>query len=447
MIHSFQRRKKRIIVDTYSGSVHIVDKDTQQAIELIDQLKSIDQAKEKLGDDYKEIFEEIELLIDQKLLFSKDSYKDLSLDLRKRPSHIKALCLNVAHTCNLSCDYCFASQGKYKGERALMSWEVAKKSIDFLLHESKNHHHLDIDFFGGEPLMNWDLVKETVFYAKSLEEEYDKKFRFTLTTNGILLDDEKIDFLNQYMDNVVLSLDGRKEIHDQLRRTINDQGSYDIIVPKFQKFIEKRGDREYYIRGTYTRNNLDFFQDIKHMADLGFSSLSMEPVIGDPSEDYMLTMDDLDRLLDEYDKLADYMIKRNKQKKPITFYHFMLNLEEGPCIYKRISGCGAGTEYMAVVPNGDLYPCHQFAGEDEFLMGNVFTGIDNEKLGQDFKECNCYSREECQDCWAKLYCSGGCSANAYHYGKNLKSTIPLSCELFKKRMECALDIKAEELDR
>lgn len=477
MIHTFQFNDNNIVVDTYSGAVHIMDDLSFAAVKEMntsrfDQTSSGDWENlyknlvKSYGENYSseeihQALQDINELIESNALFTEDTYKDLSLDLGKVPPIVKALCLNVAHTCNLDCDYCFASQGKYQGERALMTEEVAKRSIDFLIENSGNHYNLDIDFFGGEPLMNMDVVKFTVNYARSLEEEHNKHFRFTFTTNGMLLDEENSAYLNETMDNVVLSLDGRKKIHDQLRHDIRGKGSYDTIVPKFQEFVKNRADQEYYIRGTYTKNNKDFTEDVFHMADLGFHSLSMEPVIGDSSEAYMLGPDDVKDLEDQYEILANEMIRRSdlaydKEKKgespddlanedkPFIFYHFMLDLDEGPCIHKRISGCGAGSEYMAVTPWGDLYPCHQFVGEEDFKLGNVYEGVDQMDLQKDFKACNVYSRFECEDCWAKLYCSGGCAANAQHASGNIQGIVPFSCDLFRKRIECALGIKVHE---
>lgn len=477
MIHPYRLQGRNIVVDTYSGGVHVLDNLAYSAVKTMqnprfdltnpghwDDLedKLLKEFEDKTSkEEVRDVLKGISELIEEGSLFSNDTYETLSLNLRDRKTSVKALCLNVAHTCNLDCDYCFASQGKYQGERALMSEEVAKASIDFLIENSGGHHNLDIDFFGGEPLMNMDVVKETVTYAKEQGEKHDKNFRFTFTTNGMLLDTETIDYLNDTMDNVVLSLDGRKEIHDALRHTINGKGSYDVIVPRFQEFVEKRGDKEYYIRGTYTKNNKDFTQDILHMADLGFHRLSMEPVIGDSEDDYLLGPDDVKELEEQYERLAEEMIRRNgkakemeklggsaddlsNQDKPFIFYHYMLDLDGGPCIHKRISGCGAGSEYMAVTPWGDLYPCHQFVGEDDYKVGNVYDGIQEEALTKDFKECNVYSHPECKDCWAKLYCSGGCSANALHASGSIQGIVPFSCDLFRKRIECALSVQVEE---
>lgn len=480
MIHTYTYNDNNIVIDTYSGAIHILDDLGRYAVErmdmpefdlaapehwaalraeMIDHFKGIDTP-----DAVDEVLTGLRELIDNETLFTEDTYRHLTLDLKKRPTYVKALCLNVAHTCNLDCDYCFASQGKYHGDRALMSFDVARRAIDFLIEHSKHHRNLDIDFFGGEPMMNWEVVKRTVEYARAIEAEHDKHFRFTFTTNGMLLNDEVTAFLNEHMHNVVLSLDGRRDVHDRLRHTVSGKGSYDVIVPKFQRFVEQRGDMEYYVRGTYTKNNLDFTADIFHMADLGFHRISMEPVIGDPSEPYMLSMDDVPVLMHQYERLANDMIRRNRaayaaekagrrvsdlppSDQPYVFYHFMLDLENGPCIHKRISGCGSGTEYMAVTPWGDLYPCHQFVGEDAYAIGNVFEGIKNTELISEFKSCNCYARQDCQACWAKLYCSGGCSANALHASGALTGTVPLSCELFRKRVECAIAIEVAKLEQ
>lgn len=365
MIHQYKLNGYNIVLDTYSGSVHVVD---DLAYEIIADYEktSVDQIVTTMLDKYKddssisesdirETIVDIEELINDGQLFTKDEYENLSLDLKKRKTYVKALCLNVAHTCNLSCDYCFASQGKYNGDRAIMSYEVGQKAIDYLLENSGHHRNLDIDFFGGEPLLAWKVVKQIVAYARSKEQEYKKKFRFTFTTNGMLLNDEVTEFLNQEMYNVVLSLDGRKEVHDRLRQTVNGKGSYDHILPKFQEFVRKRGDQEYYVRGTYTRNNVDFTNDIFHIADLGFDKISMEPVICDPKEPYALTEEDLPEIYNQYEILAKEMIGRGEQGKGFTFYHYMLDLSEGPCIQKRITGCGSGTEYLAVTPWGELF--------------------------------------------------------------------------------------------
>ena len=433
MIHCYKLNGYNIVLDVFSGSVHSVDDLAYDIISLYEKESKESITKmmlEKYKDDktvneneIKEVFNDIETLKRENKLFTEDSFEDKAFDFKNRNTVIKALCLHVAHTCNLNCEYCFASQGKYHGERALMSFEVGKRAIDF---------------FGGEPLMNFDVVKKIVEYARSIEKKHNKNFRFTLTTNGVAINDDVIEFANKEMHNVVLSLDGRKEIHDNLRKTITGKGSYDIIVPKFQEFVKKREGKNYYMRGTFTHNNTDFTNDIFHMADLGFKELSMEPVVCKPDEKYALTESDLPILFEQYEILAKEMLKREKEGNPITFYHYMLDLEHGPCIYKRVSGCGSGTEYMAVTPWGDLYPCHQFVGDEKFCLGNIFDGVKNKELVNEFKCCNAYARPECKDCFAKLYCSGGCAANAYHATGDIKGTYEYGCKLFRKRIECAI---------
>ena len=456
MIHQYKLNGYNIVLDVYSGSVHVVD---ELAYDVISMYESCDKETiiaamlEKYADDpeineqeISDCFDDIEELKKQGKLFTEDQYKDLAFDFKKRNTIIKALCLHIAHTCNLNCEYCFASQGKYHGERALMSLEVGKRAIDFLIENSGSRVNLEVDFFGGEPLMNFEVVKEIVAYARSIEKKYNKNFRFTLTTNGMLVDDDVIEFANKECHNVVLSLDGRKEIHDNLRKTINGKGSYDIIVPKFQEFVRRREGKGYYVRGTFTHNNTDFTNDIFHMADLGFTELSMEPVVCSPDDPYALTYDDLPVLFEQYEILAKDMLRREKEGKPITFYHYMIDLTGGPCIYKRISGCGSGTEYMAVTPWGDLYPCHQFVGDDKYKLGDIWNGVDNHEVQDEFKLCNAYARPDCKDCWARLYCSGGCAANAYHATGSISGIYEYGCKLFRKRMECAIMMKVAGIE-
>ena len=456
MIHRYKLNGYNIILDVFSGSVHVVDdlaydvigmytdNDTESVVAAMLEKYSGDSEIDEA--EIRDCIADVEELKNEGKLFVEDNYADLAFDFKARNTVVKALCLHVAHTCNLNCEYCFASQGKYHGDRALMSFEVAKQAIDFLIENSGSRKNLEVDFFGGEPLMNFDVVKEITAYCRSIEKEKGKNFRFTLTTNGVLLDDEVIDFANRECHNVVLSLDGRKEVHDRLRKTVNGQGSYDVIVPKFRHFVERRGNKGYYIRGTFTHNNTDFTNDIFHMADLGFTELSMEPVVCPPDDPYALTYDDLPVLFEQYEILAKDMLRREKEGKPITFYHYMLDLNAGPCIYKRISGCGSGTEYMAVTPWGDLYPCHQFVGNPEYLLGNVYDGVTNTAVQDEFKLCNAYARPDCKDCWAKLYCSGGCAANAYHATGSVTGTYRYGCELFKKRIECAIMMKVAQAE-
>ena len=450
MIHQFKLNGFNIVLDVFSGSVHAVDEVAYDIISMYENnskeeiINEITNAYNVSADEVIECIEDIETLKENGKLFTKDEYENLAFDFKKKNTVIKALCLHIAHTCNLNCEYCFASQGKYHGERALMSLEVGKRAIDFLIENSGTRKNLEVDFFGGEPLMNFQVVKDIVKYARSIEKEHNKNFRFTLTTNGVLVDDDVIEFANKECHNVVLSLDGRKEIHDNLRKTINGKGSYDTIVPKFKKFVESRNNKGYYIRGTYTHNNVDFTKDIFHMADLGFTELSMEPVVCSMDDPYALTYDDLPVIYEQYEILAKEMIKREKEGNPITFYHYMIDLSGGPCIYKRVSGCGSGTEYMAVTPWGDLYPCHQFVGDDKYLLGDIFKGITNSEIQNEFKLCNAYARPECKDCWAKLYCSGGCAANSYHATGSISGIYEYGCKLFRKRMECAIMIKVAQ---
>ena len=396
-------------------------------------------SEEVTRDEVMECWEQVDQLKKAGMLFSEDSFEPLQDELKRRSEGIvKALCLHVAHSCNLNCEYCFAGQGKYSGERALMSFETGKRALDFLIEHSGSRRNLEVDFFGGEPLMNWQVVKDLVKYARSVEKQHNKNFRFTLTTNGMLIDDEVIEFSNREMSNVVLSLDGRREIHDRYRVDYEGRGSWDRIVPKFQEFVKRRGDKNYYIRGTFTHANPDFLKDIETMLDLGFTELSMEPVVAAENDPASLTKEDISVVKEQYEKLALLMLDREKEGRPFTFYHYMIDLKDGPCVYKRISGCGSGTEYMAVTPWGDLYPCHQFVGDEKFRLGDVWNGVNNVEMTDEFRACNVYSRQECRECWARLYCSGGCAANAYHASGSVNGIYEKGCELFKKRMECAI---------
>ena len=454
MIHQYKLNGYNIVLDIYSGSVHCVDEVAYDMIAMYEQndkqtivdamLAKYGEREDVSAEELSECYDDITALKEQGKLFAPDTYRDKAFDFKNRNTVVKALCLHVAHTCNLNCEYCFAAQGKYHGERAVMSLEVGKAAIDFLIKHSGTRRNLEVDFFGGEPLMNFDVVKETVAYARSIEKEHNKNFRFTLTTNGVLVDDEVIEWANRECHNVVLSLDGREEVHDRLRKTVNGKGSYATIVPKFQHFVEKREGKGYYLRGTYTHNNPDFTKDIFHMLDLGFDQLSMEPVVCAPEDPYALTKEDLPVLFEQYEILAKAQIDRRREGRPFTFYHYMLNLEHGPCVYKRISGCGSGTEYMAVTPWGDLYPCHQFVGEEAYKLGDLWTGVTNTALRDEFKLCNAYARPDCADCWARMYCSGGCAANAYHATGSITGVYEYGCELFRKRMECAVMVKVAE---
>ncbi|MDD5939754.1 MAG: thioether cross-link-forming SCIFF peptide maturase [Lachnospiraceae bacterium] len=457
MIHQYKLNGYNIILDTYSASVHVTDDVAYDAIAMLDEGKERTEIGRELlaqyGDrgvtakDIDDTFSDIDELIREGKLFSEDVFKDKAFDLKNRSNVVKALCLLVAHTCNLNCSYCFASQGKFHGKSGLMDFETGKRALDFLVENSGMRRNLEVDFFGGEPLVNFEVCKELVAYARSIEKEKKKNFRFTLTTNGVNVNDEVIEWANKECYNVVLSLDGRKEVNDRFRVDRGGKGSYDTIVPNFQKFVKARGGKNYYMRGTFTHYNTDFTKDIFHMADdLGFSELSMEPVVADPKSPSALTEDDLPVIFDQYEILAKDMIRREKEGHPITFYHYMINLAEGPCIYKRISGCGSGTEYMAVTAWGDLYPCHQFVGDPAYKLGNIWDGVTNTKLRDEFKLCNVYARPDCDNCWAKLYCSGGCAANAYHATGDIHGTYEYGCKIFRKRIECAIMIKAAEAE-
>ena len=436
-------------MDINSGSVHVTDDVTYEILPFF-QTKTEDEICELLSGRYtqeeiRESCAEIRELIEQGTLFTEDDYEPYIDSFSDRPTVVKALCLHIAHDCNLTCKYCFAEEGEYHGgHRELMSLEVGKKALDFLVANSGGRRNLEVDFFGGEPTMNWEVVKELVHYGRELEKTHDKNFRFTLTTNGVLLNEEIEEFCNREMSNVVLSIDGRKEVNDKMRPTRNGMGSYDLILPKFQKFAKSRGEKSYYVRGTYTHFNPDFAEDVLHLADQGFDQISVEPVVAEPTCDYALTEDDLPKLLSEYDRLADEMIKRKKDGKGFNFFHFMIDLEGGPCVAKRLSGCGSGTEYLAVTPWGDLYPCHQFVGNEAFCMGNVDEGVKRTDLVDEFKALNVYAKEDCRDCFARFYCSGGCAANSWNFHGTISGTYQLGCELQKKRVECAIMLKVAD---
>lgn len=460
MIHQYKNNGYNIVLDVNSGSVHVVDDIVYDMIELVEPLVA-EGIKEPevikaavLGcvnkpyppEEVEEAVEEVLELEKQGQLFAPDIYENYIFDFKKRQTVVKALCLHIAHDCNLACRYCFAEEGEYHGRRALMSFEVGKKALDFLVANSGNRVNLEVDFFGGEPTMNWQVVKDLVEYGRSLEKPHNKKFRFTLTTNGVLLNDEIMEFANREMANIVLSIDGRKEVNDKMRPFRGGQGSYDVIVPKFQKVAESRGQMNYYVRGTFTHNNLDFANDVLHLADLGFKQISVEPVVAKPEDWYAIREEDIPALKEEYDRLAAEMIRRRKEGRGFNFFHFMIDLEGGPCVAKRLSGCGSGTEYLAVTPWGDLYPCHQFVGQEQFLMGNVEEGIVNTDLRDEFKCCNVYAKEKCKKCFAKFYCSGGCAANSYNFHGNINDAYDVGCELQRKRIECAIMLKAAEAE-
>ncbi|MCI5675388.1 MAG: thioether cross-link-forming SCIFF peptide maturase [Firmicutes bacterium] len=443
-IHKFYLNGVYIVLDVNSGAVHIVDKIVYDIVDDYYDL-SAEELERKYDysiKDIKEAREEIEVLVKEDLLFT----EPITIDLVpfKNQNIIKALCLHMAHDCNLKCEYCFASQGNFKGERALMDLETGKRALEFLCENSGNRVNLEVDFFGGEPLMNFEVIKELVKYGRELEPKYNKHFRFTCTTNGVLLSGEVMDFLNENMDNVVLSLDGRRSVNDKMRKTLTDKGSYDIITPKFQEFVKKRGDKDYYIRGTFTNQNLDFSKDIMDYYKLGFKKVSMEPVVTDPNEYYALRSEHLDDILREYEELSKEYIDIKKNDNEFMFFHFMIDLNQGPCIIKRASGCGAGNEYLAVTPKGELYPCHQFVGEEEFIMGNVWDGITRPDIREAFKNTNVFTKDECSSCWARFYCSGGCHANAWYQNHDINKTYKMGCEMERKRIECAISILANQ---
>ncbi len=460
MIHQYKNNGYNIVMDVNSGSVHVVDDIVYDMISLVEPLvnegiKDADTIKAAVlnlahipypAEEIAEAVDEVLELEKAGLLFAPDVYENYVFDFKNRQTVVKALCLHIAHDCNLACKYCFAEEGEYHGRRALMSFEVGKKALDFLVENSGNRRNLEVDFFGGEPLMNWQVVKKLVEYGRSLEKPCNKKFRFTLTTNGVLLNDEILEFVNREMANVVLSIDGRKEIHDNMRPFRGGRGSYDMIVPKFQKVAESRGQMNYYVRGTFTRENLNFSRDVLHLADLGFQQISVEPVVASSEESYAIREEDIPVLKEEYDRLAVEMLKRRKDGRGFHFFHFMIDLEGGPCVAKRLSGCGSGTEYLAVTPWGDFYPCHQFVGNEKFLMGNVDKGIVRQDIRDEFKCCNVYAKEKCRKCFAKFYCSGGCAANSYHFHGNINDVYDIGCELQRKRVECAIMIKAAEAE-
>lgn len=469
MVHQYKNGGYCIVLDVNSGMVHVVDELAYDMIALFEthtreEIKEAMITKykeeenlailnkegqtpitiEQLPDEIETIYDEINQMVKDRNLFTEDIYEDYIDSFKTRETVVKALCLHIAHDCNLACKYCFAEEGEYHGRRALMSYETGKQALDFLIQNSGSRRNLEVDFFGGEPLMNFEVVKKLVLYGREQEKIHNKKFRFTLTTNGVALNDEIMEFANKEMGNVVLSIDGRKEVNDKMRPFRNGKGSYNLIVPKFQKLANSRNQTNYYVRGTFTHNNLDFSEDVKHLVELGFQQISVEPVVAPLEESYAIQKEDIPVLLEEYDKLAKYIIQSRREGKWFNFFHFMIDLSGGPCVAKRLSGCGSGTEYLAVTPWGDLYPCHQFVGKEEFLMGNVFDGIKNTKLREEFKNSNVYAKEKCKECFAKFYCSGGCAANSYNFHGTINDAYDIGCELQRKRVECAIMIKASE---
>ena len=449
MIHRYQKKGLNFVLDVNSGAVHLLDDISYAVSGLLDENMGdtcpqsiIDALPDYIADEIREAYDELYELKKAGQLFAQDDYIDVSRYIPVN-APVKALCLHVAHDCNLRCKYCFASTGDFGQGRKIMPPEIAKKAIDFVIARSGVRHNIEVDIFGGEPLMAWNTVTQTVDYARSLEEKYNKKFRFTITTNGLLLDEDKRKYINENMDNCVLSLDGRREVNDEFRKTVAGTGSYDTIVPKFKALVDERDPNlDYYARGTFTSHNLDFAEDVLSIADAGFDRLSVEPVTADPGCGYDLTEDDLPKIEAEYDRLTDIMLERKKEGKPFTFFHFMVDLDQGPCVVKRLRGCGAGYEYVAVTPDGDIYPCHQFVGKDEFKQGSVLDQSFNMDIAQKFAGMNIYSRPKCQKCWAKFYCSGGCSAANYNMNHDMNDSYDLGCEMERKRLECAIYLKA-----
>lgn len=450
MIHQFRIFDTNMVLDVNSGAVHILDDVAARVLSCFDENgapaeEKVSLLKQELGEEVvDEALSELETLKANELLFSSDPYEEIFTS-RTTPTVVKALCLHMAHDCNLRCKYCFAGEGNYHGEKSLMSPDVARKAIDFVIENSGNRRNIEIDFFGGEPLLNLETVKRTVEYAREREKSANKRFRFTITTNGLLLNDEIMEYLNETMDNIVLSLDGRREVNDAMRVRRDGSGCYDTVVPKFRKMVSIRKEKDYYIRGTFTQNNLDFSEDVMHMADLGFDQLSIEPVVLPDGSGLEIRKEHLPKIFSEYERLALRLSELRKQGRKVNFFHFMLDLEGGPCVAKRLRGCGSGTEYLAVTPNGDLYPCHQFAGYEQFKLGNVFTGITKREIVDTFREITVYTKKKCRNCWAKFYCSGGCAANAWSFRKDLFDVYEIGCELERKRIECALWLKAQEL--
>lgn len=450
MVHQFKNNGYNIILDVGSGAIHLADDVMYEMVSVFEGRSREEIFREVRSsfagisdEELDEVYEELTTLIAEGSLFSDDDYGESMADYSERPVVVKALCLHVAHDCNLACRYCFAGEGRYHDEKGgLMSLETGKAALDYLVSHSGSRRNLEVDFFGGEPLLNFDVVRELVAYGRSLEAKFDKRFRFTLTTNGVLLDDEVLEFANSELHNVVLSIDGRQTVNDRMRPFRGGTaGSYDTILPRIRRFVEGRKG-QFYVRGTYTHYNTDFSEDVLHLADLGFDQISVEPVVAPDTADYAIREEDLDRLFDEYDRLAAEVVKRHGTKREFNFFHFMIDLEGGPCVYKRLTGCGSGTEYLAVTPKGELYPCHQFVGNETFRLGDVWKGIDRDDIVKEFKSCNVYSRDKCRKCFARFYCSGGCAANAYNFSGSITGTYDTGCKLQQKRIECAIMIKA-----
>lgn len=444
MIHRFQQNGMNIVMDVNSGIVHVVDDVTYKVLAYYNGTNRgmvlANLAKDYEEAELNEVMDDLDELIAKEVLFAPMD-KNYKMAIEDRPI-IKALCINIAHDCNLRCQYCFAGQGGYGQWRMLMSFDVARRAVDFLIAHSGPREHCELDFFGGEPLMNWHVVQQTIDYVHKQEKKHGKKIKMSLTTNGLLLDKEKVKYLTDNHISLILSLDGRKEMHDRMRPGVHGEGTYDEIVKNLQYCVANRKGEEYYVRGTFTRYNMDFTTDVIDMIDKGFPAVSMEPVVGEDTADYSIKEEDLPRVKAEYDRLAKLFIEREEEGRPFFFFHFNMDLWKGPCLPKRLRGCGAGHEYLAVVPNGDIYPCHQFVGRDGYVIGNVYEGLKNFKMMRDFRMNNVFSKPECVDCWAKFFCSGGCHANNEAFAGDIHKPYHITCEIQKKRVECAMMIQA-----
>lgn len=451
LVHKFIQDGDYYLIDVNSGSVHIIDELIYNMVgedELLDKEDVINNLKDKWSkEEIEEGYEELLDLVKEEVLYSKDLYEEIAMAGDESESYIKALCLNVVHDCNLRCKYCFADEGEYKGCRKPMSAEVGKRAIDYVLENSGNIKNIEVDLFGGEPLMVFDTIKEIVDYAKEKDKLYNKNIRFTMTTNATLLNDEIIDYIDKNMGNIILSIDGRKEVNDNVRIRVDGSGCYDRILPNIKKMVDRRDpSKQYYARGTFTRENTDFFEDVMALANEGFSEISIEPVVLPDSHNLSIRREDLPKIYEQYDMLYKEMLRRAENNdNPFKFYHFNIDLNGGPCVYKRIAGCGAGHEYVAITPDGDIYPCHQFVGNEEFLLGNINSGIKNKNLSKDFKNAHIYNKPKCKECWARFYCSGGCQANNFNFNGDIHVPYKIGCEMQKKRIECAIALKAKTM--
>ena len=452
LIHKFKQGGNFIILDVNTGAVHLVDELVYDILDD-DKIKSMKEVLEELKDKYSEAeiveaYKEIQELAEEGVIYSKDQYEEIAHSSMEDRDYIKAICLNIIHGCNLRCKYCFADEGEYHGNKGVMTIDTAKKAIDYVIKRSGPRKNIEIDLFGGEPTMIMDTIKEIIKYARDNEEKWNKNIRFTMTTNATLLNDDMMEFMDKEMGNIILSLDGRKEVNDNVRIKVDGSGSYEDILPNIKKMISKRTKgKTFFVRGTFTRQNTDFYEDVVSMLNEGFKEISIEPVVLEDGHPLSLREEDLPTIFDNYDKLYDEMAKRKREKNgEFTFYHFNIDLQGGPCVYKRISGCGAGFEYVAITPQGDVYPCHQFVGKEEYKLGTVYDDTFNSELSKEFKMSHIYNKPKCKDCWAKFYCSGGCQANNVNFNGDMKIPYEIGCKMQKKRIECAIALKAEEVE-